>query len=54
MGGLRDVHCWDKHLGRRIRVVSWVNSSVVETGYLRLLEFCAGQRKGGIKSKHLP
>lgn len=27
--------CWDKHLGRRIHVLSWVNSSVVETGYLR-------------------
>lgn len=27
--------CWDTHLGRRIRVLSWVNSSVVQTGCLR-------------------
>lgn len=27
--------CWDKHLGRRIHVLSRVNSSVVETGCLR-------------------
>lgn len=27
--------CWDKHLGRRICVLSWVNSSVVQTGCLR-------------------
>lgn len=27
--------CWDKHLGRRSHVLSWVNSSVVETGWLR-------------------